>query len=503
MNLNKLTILDAHKGLKDGEFSCEELTQSCLDRIEKNDKNINAFITILKKEALEKAKDVDKKKEFGNYLSGIPLAIKDNMAIQGIRTTSGSKILENYIAPYDATVIKKLKDADAVFLGKANMDEFACGSSNETSYFGPVKNPHDLERVPGGSSGGSTAAVAAHECIAALGSDTGGSIRQPASLCGIVGLKPTYGRVSRYGLFAMASSLDQIGSLTKTVKDSAILLQAIAGQDPMDSTTTPSNSPLRRGRKSDFPLLTKEGAGEVDDFLSGLEGDIKGLKIGIPKEYFSNEMEGLDANVKKVIEKAIKKLERLGAEIDDTISLPYSKYALAVYYILMPSELSSNLERFDGVKYGFSDRVGKTLLDNYLDTRGTGFGAEIRRRIMLGTYTLSAGYYDAFYKKALKVRTLVLRDFEEAYKKVDCLVTPTSPTVAFKLGEKASDPLSMYLIDIYTVSANIAGIPAISIPCGEALPKDGKIPLPVGLQIMGKHFDEATILRVARNFEQN
>ena len=479
MELNKLTIEKAHEGLEKKEFSCEELTQSCLDHIGKNDKNINAFITVLKKEALEKAKDVDKKKELTNYLSGIPLAIKDNMAIQGIRTTSGSKILENYIAPYDATVIKKLKDSDAIFLGKANMDEFACGSSNETSYFGSVKNPHDLDRVPGGSSGGSTAAVASHECIAALGSDTGGSIRQPASFCGIVGLKPTYGRVSRYGLFAMASSLDQIGPLTKTVRDAAIVFQSITGKDSMDSTTIEK---------------------PFEDFLANMEGDIKGLRIGIPKEYFSNEMEGLDGNVKKVIEKAIKKLEKLGAEIDDTISLPYSKYALAVYYILMPSELSSNLERFDGVKYGFSDRVGKTLLDNYLDTRGAGFGAEIRRRIMLGTYTLSAGYYDAFYKKALKVRTLVLRDFEEAYKKVDCLVTPTSPTVAFKLGEKASDPLSMYLSDIYTVSANIAGIPAISIPCGTALPKDGKTPLPAGLQIMGKHFDEATILRVANAF---
>jgi len=501
MNLNEFTIENAHEGLKKKEFSSEDLTKSCLEHIEKVDKNINAFITILKKEALDSAREIDKKKDFKNYLAGIPLAIKDNMSILGVRTTAGSRILENFYATYDATAVKKLKEAGAIFLGKANMDEFACGSSNETSYYGPVKNPHDLERVPGGSSGGSTAAVAANECIAALGSDTGGSIRQPASLCGIVGLKPTYGRVSRYGLLAMASSLDQIGPLTKTVKDSAILFQTIAGQDLMDSTTTPSNSPFVRGRKSDFPLLIKEGVGEVDGFLSEIEKDIRGLKIGVPKEYFSAEMEGLDKEVRKRIEEAIKKLEKLGAEIDDTISLPHSPYALAVYYVLMPSELSSNLERFDGVKYGYSNRSGKTLLDNYMDTRGEGFGAEIRRRIMLGTYALSAGYYDAYYKKALKVRTLVLQDFLKAFERVDCIVSPTSPTVAFKLGEKINDPLSMYLGDVYTVSANIAGIPAISIPCGMAKPKDGKTPLPVGLQIMGKHFDEATILRVARNFE--
>lgn len=478
--LNELTIIDAHEGLKKKEFSCEELTKSCLEQIEKIDKNINAFITVLKDSAIESAKKIDTEGNFDNYLAGIPLAIKDNMAIQGVRTTAGSKILENFIAPYDATVVKKLKEAGAIFLGKANMDEFACGSSSETSYFGPVKNPIDLKRVPGGSSGGSAAAVAIHECIGALGSDTGGSIRQPASLCGIVGLKPTYGRVSRYGLLAMASSLDQIGPLTKTVKDAAILFQAIAGKDPLDSTTVER---------------------PAEDFLSEIEKDIKGIRIGVPKEYFSTEMEGLDKEVRKRIEEAIKKLEKLGAEIDDTVSLPYSPYALSVYYVLMPSELSSNLERYDGVKFGYSNRAGKTLLDNYMDTRGEGFGAEIRRRIMLGTYALSAGYYDAYYKKALKVRTLVLQDFLKAFEQVDCIVTPTSPTVAFKLGEKVSDPLSMYLSDIYTVSANIAGIPAISIPCGTAKPKDGKVELPVGLQIMGKHFDEPTILRVARNFE--
>lgn len=484
MQLNELTIEKAHEGLKKKEFSAEDLTRSCLGQIEKVDKNINAFITVLKDSALLDAKKIDKERKFENYLTGVPFAIKDNMAIEGVKTTAGSKILENFIAPYDATVIKKLKETGVIFLGKTNMDEFACGSSNETSHFGPVKNPHDLERVPGGSSGGSAAAVAADECVAALGSDTGGSIRQPASLCGVVGLKPTYGRVSRYGLLAMASSLDQIGPLTKTVKDAAILFQAITGKDSMDSTT-----------------VDYVGAGHAQPLQSEIEKDIKGIRIGVPKEYFSTEMEGLDKEVRRVIEKAIKKLEKLGAEIDDTISLPYSPYALAVYYVLMPSELSSNLERYDSVKFGFSNRSGKTLLENYMDTRGEGFGAEIRRRIMLGTYALSAGYYDAYYKKALRVRTLVLQDFIKAFKQVDCIVAPTSPTVAFKLGEKVSDPLSMYLSDIYTVSANIAGIPAISIPCGTVKPKDGKTPLPVGLQIMGKHFDEATVLRVARNFE--
>lgn len=481
MSLNTLTIEKAHDGLKKKDFSSRELTKSCFEHIQKTDKDIHAFITLLEKEALKAADVVDEKGDFFSPMAGIPLAIKDNMAIAGTRTTAGSRILENYIAPYDATVISRLKKEGAVFLGKTNMDEFACGSSTETSYFGVTKNPHDLERVPGGSSGGSAAALATHQCIAALGSDTGGSVRQPAAFCGVVGLKPTYGRVSRSGLFAMASSLDQIGTLTKTVQDAAYLLYAIAGEDAYDATTAP---------------IAK------DDYVSGLEKGVSGLIIGVPKEYFSKEVRGVDENVKKAIWKSLEKLKSLGADIDDTISLPHAKYGLSVYYILMPSELSANLERYDGVKYGFSDRSKSTLLDNYLDTRGKGFGAEIRRRIMLGTYALSAGYYDAYYKQSLKVRTLVTRDFLEAFKKVHCIITPTSPTVAFRIGEKTSDPLSMYLSDVYTVSANIAGIPALSIPCGSTKPKDGYTELPIGLQIMGRHFDEKTILQVAATLER-
>ena len=475
--LNELTIIKAYEGLKKKKFSSVELTRACLDAIKKQ-KNLNAFITVMEKEALDSAKAIDKSGKFNNPLSGVPVAIKDNMNIFGVRTTAGSKILENYIAPYDATVVKKLKECGAVFLGKANMDEFACGASNETSFFGPVKNPHDITRVPGGSSGGSTVAVAANEAIYALGSDTGGSIRQPAALCGVVGLKPTYGRVSRYGLLAMASSLDQIGPLTKTVEDAAIVFQAIAGRDEKDSATVEK---------------------AVPHYSDEIKKSIKGLKVGVPKEYF---VSGMDKEVEKAVRDSIKKLEELGAKIID-VSLPHAEYGLSVYYILMPCELSSNLSRYQGVKYGFSDRSGKTLLDNYLDTRGKGFGDEIRRRIMLGTYALSAGYYDAYYLQAQKVRSLVKRDFEEAFKKVDCLVTPTSPTVAFKIGEKMDDPLSMYLADIFTVSANIAGVPAISVPCGSVKPKDGQSELPVGLQIIGKDFDEATVLRVGWNLEKS
>jgi aspartyl-tRNA(Asn)/glutamyl-tRNA(Gln) amidotransferase subunit A len=475
--LNELTILQAHEGLKKKEFSSLELTQACLDSIKKQEKNLNAFISLTEKVALESAKAIDKNGNFENALAGIPVAIKDNLNITNIKTTAASKILKNYIAPYDATVIKKLKEQGMILLGKTNMDEFACGSSTETSYFGPTKNPHDLKRVPGGSSGGSAVAVAANECIYALGSDTGGSIRQPASLCGVVGLKPTYGRVSRYGLLAMASSLDQIGPLVKNVEDAAIVLEVIAGRDQNDSTTV----------KQPVPSYIKE-----------IKKSIKGLKIGVPKEYF---VKGIDKDVEGVVRDAIKKLEDLGAKIID-VSLPHAEYGLAVYYIIMPSELSSNLARYDGVKYGFSDRSGKTLLDNYLDTRGKGLGAEIRRRIMLGTYTLSAGYYDAYYLQAQRVRTLVSQDFKNTFEKVDCLVTPTSPTVAFKIGEKIDDPLSMYLSDIYTVSANIAGVPAISIPCSTTKPKDGQKELPVGLQIIGPQFDERRILQVAWNLEQ-
>ena len=476
MKLNELTIKEANEGLKEKKFSCVDLTKACLDQVEKTDDKVKAFITITKDEALKKAKEVDKAGDFSKPLTGIPAGIKDIFCTKGIKTTSGSKILENYIPPYSATAVEKLAKESVVIVGKLNMDEFACGSSTETSYFGPTKNPWDLERVPGGSSGGSTACIAADQCIYSLGTDTGGSIRQPASLCGVVGLKPTYGRVSRYGVIAMASSLDQVGPVTKTVEDAAIVLNQIAGVDKFDSTTVNK---------------------EVPDYTANLKKDIKGLKIGIPKEYF---IKGIDSEVEKNVKDAIKKLEDLGAEIAE-VSLPHTKYGLAVYYIIMPSELSSNLSRYDGVKYGFSAKQ-KTLLENYLQTRAKGFGTEIRRRIMIGTYSLSSGYYDAYYLQAQKVRTLVKQDFEKVFKQVDCIVTPTAPTVAFKLGEKTDDPLQMYLNDIFTVSTNIAGLPGISVPCGFSKPKNGKIEMPVGLQIIGKQFDEELILQVAHNYEQ-
>src|SRR3989338_90317 len=474
MNLNELTISQAQQGLQKKEFSCVELTQACLDQIKKVDSKVKAYITVTEDLAPKQAEELDKKGDFSRPLSGIPAGIKDIFCTKGIKTTAGSKILENYIPPFSATVIQKI--SNPIILGKLNMDEFACGSSTETSYFGQTKNPWDLERVPGGSSGGSAAAVVADECIYSLGTDTGGSIPPPASLCGIVGLKPSYGRVSRYGVIAMASSLDQVGPLTKTVEDAAIILSQIAGLDQLDSPTVSQ---------------------EVPNYAANLSQEIKGLKVGIPQEYFS---QGLDPEVEKVVKVAVKKLEDLGAKIVE-ISLPYSKYALAVYYIIMPSELSANLERYDGMKYGISVKAEK-LLDNYLQTRRDGFGPEIRRRIMLGTYSLSSGYYDAYYLQAQKVRTLVKQDFEKVFEKVDCIITPTSPTVAFKLGEKTQDPLTMYLSDIYTVSVNIAGLPGISIPCGFAKPKDGEVEMPVSLQIIGKQFAESIILQVAYNYEQ-
>jgi aspartyl-tRNA(Asn)/glutamyl-tRNA(Gln) amidotransferase subunit A len=461
-----------------GDFTSVDLTKACLAQIKKADKKLKAFTLVTEELALAEAKRVDEKIKKGEkigLLEGIPVAVKDNMAIDGVRTTAGSKILENYIATYDASVIKKLKDEGMIIIGRTNMDEFAMGSSTESSYFGPTKNPWDTSRVPGGSSGGSAVAAAADECIYALGSDTGGSIRQPASLCGVVGLKPTYGRVSRYGLLAMASSLDQIGPITKTVEDAAIVLEAISGKDKMDSTTV--------------ERLDEEPGWAVKD----LKKSIKGLRIGVPKEYFGS---GMDPEVEQSVREAIKKLEELGAKITE-VSLPHAKYGLAVYYILMPSEVSANLARFDGIRYGYSDQGGKNLLEVYLNSRHNGFGEEVRRRIMLGTYTLSSGYYDAYYLQAQKVRTLVKRDFDEVFKKVDCLVTPTSPLPAFKLGEKFGDPLTMYLADIFTVSINVAGVPAISIPCGLT-----KSNLPIGLQIIGQHFDEETILRAAYNYEQ-
>jgi aspartyl-tRNA(Asn)/glutamyl-tRNA(Gln) amidotransferase subunit A len=469
MSLNQLTIKQAHQGLKKKEFSAAELTEVVLDRIKKHNQEINAYLTITEELALAQAQKIDKKianREEINPLAGIPTAIKDIILVEGIKCTAGSKILENYTAPYDATAIKRLKKVGAVIVGKTNLDEFAMGSSTENSGFGPTKNPHDLKRVPGGSSGGSAAAVAADQCIYALGSDTGGSVRQPASLCGVVGLKPTYGRVSRYGLIAFASSLDQIGLITKTAEDARIVFETIEGKDEMDSTSIDLESGISKIPK------------------------IEDLKIGIPKEYF---IEGFDSEVEKVIKKAITQYEEMGAKIVE-VSLPHSEYALPAYYIIQPAEASANLARYDGIKYGFSEK-GKDLLEGYLKTRQKGFGDEVRRRIMLGAYTLSAGYYDAYYLKAQKVRTLIKQDFDKIFEKVDVLMGPTSPTPAFKLGEKVDDPVSMYLSDIYTVSINLAGLPAVSIPCGKIKQ------LPVGLQIIGQQFDDEKILQLAQIYE--
>ena len=454
------------------DFSCIDLARSCFDRIRERDEKLNAFITVLEDQSYETAEKVDRKIKEGKTISvlqGIPVAIKDNILVEGVKATAGSKILSDYVATYSATAVEKLKKYEAVIVGKTNMDEFAMGSSGETSYYGSTKNPCDLTKVPGGSSSGSAAAVAGHETIYALGSDTGGSVRQPAALCGIVGFKPTYGRVSRHGLMAMASSLDQIGTLTKTVKDAAYVFEAISGLDKYDSTTVDKKASV----------------------IANLENSIKGLKVGVPKEFF---IKGLDENIAKSVKSAINKLSNLGVEIVE-VSLPRVKYSLAAYYILMPAEVSSNLARYDGVRYGFRAE-SENLLEMYLKTRGQGFGDEARRRIILGTYVLSSGYYDAYYKKAQQVRRLIKDDFDNAFKQVDCLITPTSPTLAFNLGEKFDDPLTMYLADIFTVSTNIAGLPAISIPSG----KVGK--LPIGIQIIGRHFDEAKLLNVAHNLEK-
>lgn len=466
-----LTIKNASEMLDEGKASSLELTTFYLDKIEKQNKAINAFVTIDRDNALEAAKAADERIAVGKRLSkldGVPIAIKDNMSQAGVRTTASSKILENYVAPYDATVVEKLKAAGAVILGKTNLDEFAMGSSTETSYFGVTKNPWDKERVPGGSSGGSAAAVSDDECVAALGSDTGGSIRQPAAFCGIVGLKPTYGAVSRYGLLAMASSLDQIGPMTKTVEDAEILFEAIAGQDKMDSTSCDYKYEAWPVRK-----------------------DLKGVKVGVPKEFFDA---GLEDNIRKVVEKAIADMKSAGAEIIE-VELPHTPYALATYYIIMPAEVSSNLARFDGIRFGLSEN-SKNLIDGYLKTRAKGFGSEVKRRVMLGTYVLSAGYYDAYYKKAQKVRTLVKADYDKAWEKVDVLVTPVTPSVPFKIGEKASDPLAMYLSDVMTVPINIAGVPALVMPCGVC------DKLPVGLQIIGKPFCENEIFQIAKAYEE-
>ena len=475
MDLTSLTIDAARSAVQEQKITAAALTESFYAKIEQEDAHIGAYLALSKERALGKASQIDelvKKGETLPPLGGVPVGIKDVLTTQGVRTTAGSKILGNYIPPYDSTAVARMEAAGAIVLGKMNCDEFAMGSSNENSAWKPVHNPRDLTRVPGGSSGGSAAAVAADMAVVTLGSDTGGSIRQPASFCGVVGLKPTYGRVSRYGLIAFASSLDHVGGFAKTVKDVAIVLRTIAGRDAMDSTS------------AELP---------VPDYVVELEKPIRGLKIGVAKEYFG---EGLDGEVRKSVEDAVQKLARMGCEIVE-VSLPHTEYAIPTYYIIATAEASSNLARFDGVRYGYRVAGAKTLADVYRRSRDQGFGAEVKRRIMLGTYALSAGYYDAYYLKAQRVRSLITKDFDNAFDKVDAIVTPTCPTAAFKLGDKVDDPLAMYLADIYTVTANIAGIPGISIPCGQT-----KERLPIGLQIFGKHFDEATILRVAHGFEQ-
>lgn len=480
-------IRDLHKKLINQEITSEKLTEDYFLQIKKKDSKIQAYLSLNKEFALDKARAVDKKIKNGeevDLLAGIPSAIKDNLCIESLPATAGSKVLGGYIPSYDATVIKKLKSSDAVFLGKTNLDEFAMGSSTENSAYQTTKNPNDPSRVPGGSSGGSAAAVAADECVWALGSDTGGSIRQPASLCGVVGLKPTYGMVSRYGLIAMASSLDQIGPVAKTVEDTAIILSRISGKDRFDSTT----------------MNTAQIC--YEEYLGA---DISGLKIGIPKEYFASE--GLDKNVEKKLREAVERFEKLGAKIID-VSLPSADFALATYYIIMPCEVSSNLARFDGIRYGQSvgaesEKTGAdyTLWDIYFKTRAKYLGKEVKRRVMLGTYALSAGYYDQYYLKAQKVRSLIKKEFEAAFQRVDLILGPTSPTPAFKIGEKTENPLEMYLADIYTVTANIVGVPAISVPCG-TIEAEGKN-IPVGMQLMGKWFDEETMLNAVYVYEQS
>jgi len=474
MSLAALTLDDAGKRLRKREFSSLELTEAVFQRIAASDDKIHAYLTVARDAALEQARQADErlKQDSGTSpLLGIPIAVKDNFLTCGLRTTCASKILGEFIPPYDATTVQKLRAAGAVITGKTNLDEFAMGSSVENSAFFPTRNPWHLERIPGGSSGGSAAAVASDQCIAALGTDTGGSIRQPAAFCGVVGLKPTYGRVSRYGIVAFASSMDQVGPMTKDVRDAALLLEAVAGYDPADSTA------VNRA---------------VPRYASRLTDGVKGLRLGIPKEYF---VAGMQAEVERAVRTAILELEKSGAVIEE-ISLPHTEYAVAVYYIVATAEASSNLARYDGMRYGHRADA-KDLIETYRISRDEGFGAEVKRRIMLGTYALSAGYYDAYYLKAQKVRTLIKRDFDEAFKCCDVIVTPTTPTTAFKLGEKTQDPLQMYLSDIYTISINLAGLPALSLPCG--FDSEG---MPIGVQIIGKPFDESTIFRVAYNYEQ-
>jgi len=496
MELYELTAHELLKKMEKREVSSEEIVRSVYNRISRVENKLHSFVTLTEEEAFLQARSVDEKVRKGELrsrlagqlagrlagqlagqlagrLAGIPVAIKDNICIRNMRTTCSSHILESFISPYEATVIKRLRDAGAVFIGKTNMDEFAMGSSTENSYFGITRNPWNLDYIPGGSSGGSAVAVASDETILAIGSDTGGSIRQPAACCGVVGLKPTYGRVSRYGLVAFASSLDQIGPFGKDVEDVALLMNVLSGYDENDSTSVNL---------------------DVPDFTKSLIENVKGIKIGIPQEYF---VKGLDVEVERAVKEAIELLKSLGA-ITIELSLPHTEYGVAVYYLIAPSEASANLARYDGVRYGYRSPETEDLLEEYEKTRGEGFGAEVKRRIMLGTYALSRGYYDAYYLKAQKVRTLIKRDFDEAFEKVDAIVTPTAPTPAFKIGEKVDDPLQMYLSDIFTISANLAGIPGISLPCGFS--KKG---LPIGLQLLAKPFNEEVLLRVAYTYEKN
>ncbi len=470
--MHNKSIAELSLGLQSGEFSSQELTNAFLSRIRKYDDRLNCFISVTEESALEAAKSADEKlhRREGGFLVGIPIAHKDIFCTQGIKTSCGSKMLDNFESPYDATVVAKMKQAGTVMLGKLNMDEFAMGSSNETSFYGPVRNPWDIKAVPGGSSGGSAAAVVARLTPAATGTDTGGSIRQPAAFCGITGLKPTYGRVSRFGMIAFASSLDQAGPIGKSVEDVALIMQSMAGFDEKDSTSV------------DQP---------VPDYCSGLMQKIEGLKIGLPKEFFD---EGLDSEITQTIESAIAEYRKLGAEIKE-VSLPNMKLSVPAYYVVAPAECSANLSRYDGVRYGYRCKDAEDLEDLYTRSRGEGFGAEVKRRILIGTYALSAGYYDAFYLKAQKVRRLISDDFKQAFDQVDVLLGPTAPSVAFGLGEKTNDPIAMYLSDIFTIGANLAGIPAISIPVGFVKNK------PVGMQIIGNYFSEAHLLNVAHRYQ--
>ena len=474
MNLYELTVAEAMSRMAIGDLTSEALTRSCLDRIDQVDGEVGAFITLDREGALEQARKADSERRRGRVgtLCGIPVAMKDLLCTKGMRTTCGSKILADFIPPYDATVVEKIRGQGGVILGKVSMDEFAMGSTSESCAFGVPQNPWKKGYVAGGSSGGSAAAVSAGECLASLGSDTGGSIRQPASLCGTVGMKPTYGRVSRYGLVAFASSLDQVGPLCRDVTDCAILMNAISGHDQRDSTSVKI---------------------EVPDFTSFLVGDVRGLRIGVPREYFTA---GLDPEVERVVRNGIDLLRQAGAEVVD-IALPHTEYCVAAYYLIAPAEASSNLARYDGVNFGSRDTRADTLMSMYKDTRSAGFGAEVKRRILIGTYALSSGYYDAYYKKASQVRTLILQDFQTAFELCDVLVSPVTPTPAWRLGENSDNPLAVYLSDIMTISANLAGIPGISVPGGFS--EDG---LPIGIQIQGPHFDEGTLLRVAYILEK-